>query len=228
MPTSLRPTAVHSVPDRWSIPIRMHVASPEPVDLDPTPDRFAHENIFTFVRAMPSDIVRIEAMFRRCSVQSRRLRFFRPVPSAPYGYLEEVLADREMRHVFVIEKDGEPIGLAELHLIGPRSGSLALIVEDQYQRRGVGTAALGLLLCRVRRRVARVEDKALLSSTMPSESVRKLNPSVGPRPPSPLSGGRLQMARVYRRPARARRFSPVSRFYSDGYEPDAARRSSRS
>ena len=178
MPTRLLPTAVHSAPDRWSIPIRMHVASPEPVDLDPTPDRFAHENIFTFVRAMPSDIVRIEAMFRRCSVQSRRLRFFRPVPSAPYGYLEEVLADREMHHVFVIEKDGEPIGLAELHLIGPRSGSLALIVEDQYQRRGVGTAALGLLLCRVRQLGLRVVEADLLfENSAVLRALRRVGPA---------------------------------------------------
>ena len=89
-------------------------------------------------------------MFMRCSPQSRLRRFFRLVPSAPPKYLEEVLADRDKHHAFVIRWNGETIGLAELHLTGLWSGDLALIVEDSFQRQGVGTAALELLMCRAR------------------------------------------------------------------------------
>ena len=143
----------------------------------PTPERIANENVLTFVRAMPNDIFSIEAMFRRCSVQSRRLRFFRPVPSAPYGYLEEVLADREKHHAFVAQRNGETIGLAELHLTGPWSGSLALIVEDQYQREGVGTDALQLLLCRARELGLRVLDAdVLFENSAVLRALRRVGP----------------------------------------------------
>jgi RimJ/RimL family protein N-acetyltransferase len=126
------------------------------------PDHFPHDSVFTFVRAIPGDIVRIEEMFRRCSVQSRRRRFFRPVPCAPSGYLEEILGDPDKHHAFVVRCNGETIGLAELHLTGSWSGALALIIEDPYQQRGVGTAALQLLLCRARELGLRVLTADLL------------------------------------------------------------------
>jgi RimJ/RimL family protein N-acetyltransferase len=84
------------------------------------------------------------------------------VPSAPSGYLEEILAGRDKHHAFVVQRNGETIGLAELHLTGPWSGSLALIIEDPYQRKGIGTAALQMLLCRARELGLRVLDADLL------------------------------------------------------------------
>ena len=103
-----------------------------------------------FARAAPKDIEPIKAMFVRCSPQSRLRRFFRPVPAAPLGYLEEVLSDHDNKYALVIRRNGETIGLAELHVTGPASGDLALIVEDSCQRRGVGTAALECIVCRAR------------------------------------------------------------------------------
>jgi RimJ/RimL family protein N-acetyltransferase len=150
MTASPQLTAVDFAPYRWSVPIGVPAVPPEPAEPAPIPDRCAHEDVFTFVRAAPSDIVRIDAMFRRCSIHSRRRRFFRPVPSVPSGYLEEILADRDTHHVFVVLCNGEMIGLAELHVAGSRSGALALIIEDSYQRRGAGTAALQMLLSRAR------------------------------------------------------------------------------
>jgi RimJ/RimL family protein N-acetyltransferase len=136
------------------------------------------DDVFTFVRAMPSDMSRIESMFRRCSVQSRRRRFFSPVPSTPAGYLETVLANREDFHAFVVECHGETVGLAELHITGPSSGALALIIEDPYQRKGVGAAALQLLLCRARELGLRVLTADLLfeNSAVLGE-LRKAGPS---------------------------------------------------
>jgi hypothetical protein len=89
-------------------------------------------------------------MFKRCSVGALYRRFFRPLPAAPHGYLEEVLADLDNHHAFVVRRNGKTIGLAELHLEEPRSGALALIIEDPYQRRGAGTGALQLLVSRAR------------------------------------------------------------------------------
>jgi RimJ/RimL family protein N-acetyltransferase len=99
------------------------------------------------------------------------------VPSAPYGYLEEVLADREKHHAFVVQRNGETIGLAELHLTGPWSGSLALIIEDQYQREGAGTEALQLLLCRARELGLRVVDAdVLFENSAVLRTLRRVGP----------------------------------------------------
>jgi GNAT superfamily N-acetyltransferase len=110
----------------------------------------AQNGAVRFARAAPNDIEPIKAMFVRCSPQSRLRRFFRPVPAAPLGYLEEVLADYNNKYALVIRWNGETIGLAELHVTGPASGDLALIVEDSCQRRGVGTAAIEFIVCRAR------------------------------------------------------------------------------
>jgi N-acetylglutamate synthase-like GNAT family acetyltransferase len=98
-----------------------------------------------FARAVSSDGPAIEAMLARCSQKSLSDRFFRPLSSAPDGYLHEVLSHRDVYFVFLVRRHGEVIGLAELHRTASQSGELALIVEDAFQRRGIGTAAFGLL-----------------------------------------------------------------------------------
>jgi GNAT superfamily N-acetyltransferase len=72
------------------------------------------------------------------------------VSSAPIGYLEEILADGDNHHAFVIRRNSETIGLAELHLTGSRSGDVGLLVEDRFQGKGIGSLALRLLVCRAR------------------------------------------------------------------------------
>ena len=150
MPVSAHQTSVDTGPYGRTVPIRLPEATPEARCSDPIADRPAHEDVVTFARAMWSDMVTIEAMFERCSVQALHRRFFRPLPSAPHGYVEEVLGDRDNHHAFVVQRGDKTIGLAELHLEGPWSGALALIIEDPYQRKGVGTAALQVLLCHAR------------------------------------------------------------------------------
>ena len=148
MPDKPVTATAYPAPEPWAIPIRIPVGSEEPGDASASPDRRAHEDIFTLVKATLSDLSTIERMFKRCSVRSLHYRFFRPLPSAPHGYLEEVLADGVNHHAFVVRRNGNTIGLAELHLEGPWSGALALIIEDPYQRRGIGTEALRLLVRR--------------------------------------------------------------------------------
>jgi RimJ/RimL family protein N-acetyltransferase len=98
-----------------------------------------------FARAAPSDRPAIEAMLARCSAKSLSDRFFRPISTAPDGYLDQVLSHDDIYFVFVVRRDDAVIGLAELHRTAPLSGELALIVEDAFQQRGIGTAAFGLL-----------------------------------------------------------------------------------
>jgi RimJ/RimL family protein N-acetyltransferase len=139
-------TPIHLAPDPWFRPVHSSLAPPEVNLLSTMLDRGAQAHTFTFPRAMPSDLSTIAEMIDRCSVNSRRRRFFRPLPSAPPGYLEEVLANPEKHHVFVVKYEGKTVGFAELHRVGPSCGSLALIIEDAHQHRGAGSAALQLLV----------------------------------------------------------------------------------
>lgn len=147
-----------------------HMASRTSQEPDPKIGHVAHGLTFTLTRAMPSDEASIEAMFIRCSARSRQYRFFRPLLSAPLGYVEEVLADREKHHAFVVRLNGKTIGFAELHLAGPSSGDLALIVEDPFQQNGVGTAALRLLM-----RHARELGLRVVAADVQIENARVLN-----------------------------------------------------
>ena len=114
------------------------------------PSMFGHNGMLTFVRAVPSDLATIKAMLTRCGPQSRLRRFFGLLPTAPDGYREGVLTDRDNHFAVLIQRSGETIGLAELHLAGTWSGDLGLIVEDSFQQQGAGTIALQLLMRRAR------------------------------------------------------------------------------
>lgn len=147
--TELRGTIRESV-ERWAASIRTHHVTTPETD-DGAPWVFCRQNgVVGFARAAPNDIETIKAMFLRCSPQSRLRRFFRPVPAAPLGYLEEVLADQDNKYALAIRRNDQTIGLAELHITGQASGDLALIVEDSCQGRGVGTAALEFIMRRAR------------------------------------------------------------------------------
>ena len=139
-------SAIDATPDGSSRSVYASEGSREVKCASTIPDDGAEADTFTLARAMPSDLSRIAKMFERCSVNSRRRRFFRPLPSVPPGYLEEVLEDPDRHHAFVVKHRGKTVGFAELHRVGPWSGSLALIIEDDLQRRGAGSAALQLLV----------------------------------------------------------------------------------
>ena len=144
-------TTIRESGERWAAAARTHhVTSPETDDDGSISGPCTQNGAVRFARGAPNDIETIKAMFVRCSPQSRLRRFFRPVPAAPLGYLEEVLSDHDNKYALIIRWKGETIGLAELHVTGPASGDLALIVEDSCQRRGVGTAALEFIVCRAR------------------------------------------------------------------------------
>jgi len=127
-----------------------HMTSLRVENPGPTSDHVEDSGPVCFTRAMPTDISTIKAMFTRCSGQSRLRRFFRLLPSVPDGYLEEVLTDTHSHHTFVVQRHGAAIGFAELHLTGPSSGDLGLIIEDTFQRKGIGTVALQVLVHRAR------------------------------------------------------------------------------
>ena len=178
MPPNTNSALIYSAPDCWSRPVQTTTAPPEVHFLSATSDRAAQADSFAFARATPSDLSTIAKMIERCSVDSRRRRFFRPLPSAPPGYLEEVLADPDKHHAFVVKHDQETVGFAELHCVGRWSGSLALIIEDAYQHRGAGSAALQLLVRHSRKIGLRTLTADLLFENISAlHALRRIGPA---------------------------------------------------
>ena len=86
-----------------------------------------------------SDMAAIGAMWERCSLATRTARFHVPVRDIPASYLTAVLADPAANVVAASEPDGDVAGLASL-IRGASGGTaeLGVLVEDAWQRRGIG------------------------------------------------------------------------------------------
>ena len=103
---------------------------------------------FTVRRPIPADRPGIEAMYERCTLDSRYKRFHGIVPVLPKRYLDACLAGAPDQHDAVVAvAGGRVVGLAsaapngESHTI-----ELGSLVEDAWQRLGVGRALLQALL----------------------------------------------------------------------------------
>ena len=100
-------------------------------------------------------------LFASCSQETIQLRFFGPVRQFPRRYLADVLAGRPEFHDAVVARHGDGtslIGMASLGAVsehGPGVAELGVLVADPWQRQGVGTAMVELLLHRARTRGVR-------------------------------------------------------------------------
>jgi GNAT superfamily N-acetyltransferase len=100
----------------------------------------------------PDDGPALHALFARCSPESIRQRFFGLLHELPQPYLEQVLAGRPDQHDAVVARGSTGLlALASL-ASGPGAPELAVLVADCWQRRGLGTALVELLLERARGR----------------------------------------------------------------------------
>lgn len=89
------------------------------------------------------DVEGVQRMHDRCSAESRRLRYFTAIPRLPRAALERLLVPRAGVTLVAVRPDGGIGAVGSLlHTTEPGSGELALLVEDAWQGRGVGTAML--------------------------------------------------------------------------------------
>jgi GNAT superfamily N-acetyltransferase len=98
-------------------------------------------------RPTEADGPAIEAMFERCSVESRYARFLAPRPTIPADHLARVLSPAPGDEAWVGVTSDDPqtvVALGSWARLGT-DAELALIVEDSWQRRGIGTSLLGML-----------------------------------------------------------------------------------
>ncbi|MFD7447744.1 GNAT family N-acetyltransferase [Kitasatospora sp. NPDC059827] len=90
--------------------------------------------------AGPADKAAALAMHERCSPAALRLRYHGPVRDAD-RYLEHLLDPRHGRSLVVVAPDGKVLALGHL-MWDEDEAELAVLVEDAWQRQGLGLALL--------------------------------------------------------------------------------------
>jgi GNAT superfamily N-acetyltransferase len=144
--------------------------------------------------AGPSDVPLVDALHARCSPASRRARFLSPTPQLPPGELAELLGGEPGAGTAVLAvtiDGGSAVGVATM---APEQAAAtarcALLVEDAWQGRGLGTALLR------RAADAAVEQGALelVGIARPNElGLARLLRRAGLRPSAELVDGAVQL-----------------------------------
>jgi GNAT superfamily N-acetyltransferase len=98
----------------------------------------------TVRRAGTGDLEAAKAMHERCSALTLGMRYHGPVGDAD-RYLDHLLSPRFGRTLVVQTASGRIIGLGHLLWDGDET-EVALLVEDAWQRRGIGGELLGRLV----------------------------------------------------------------------------------
>lgn len=93
-----------------------------------------------------SDLRAIIAMWDRCSLATRIGRFHAPVRDIPASYLNTVLSDPSTSLIAAPGRAGEVAALASLVPGAGRSAELGVLVEDAWQRHGIGRQLVAHLI----------------------------------------------------------------------------------
>jgi GNAT superfamily N-acetyltransferase len=142
------------------------------------PGTAASPGLAVLVRAAtPADRPELERMFARCTVLTRYRRFHAPVKAIPARYLTEALSGSPLHYALVAcpvprpdEAGGarptgsaDVIALASCRLVAEGAAELGLIIEDAWQRRGLGTRLLRDLVAHASGSGIRVLEAQLLA-----------------------------------------------------------------
>jgi RimJ/RimL family protein N-acetyltransferase len=98
----------------------------------------------TEVRVRPAvadDLAAIRAMHDRCSPTSRHRRYLAPTPGPSQAQLARLIDPARGVTLVALADDGRLVAMANLIAEGDL-GEVAVLVEDAWQRRGLGTALL--------------------------------------------------------------------------------------
>jgi len=95
-------------------------------------------------RAAAGDRPALERMLARCTGQTRYRRFHGPVKVFPERYLTEALSGSPLHFALVacLDEDGAVVALASCRAVDEGVAELGILVEDDWQRRGVGSDLL--------------------------------------------------------------------------------------
>jgi GNAT superfamily N-acetyltransferase len=98
-------------------------------------------------RPVPADRQALKDMIGRCSPDSIRQRFHGYRRSFPAQYLTGALGGDDRHFALVAESAGTSIvALASCVLVADDAADIAVLVEDGYQRHGIGSTMLRMLI----------------------------------------------------------------------------------
>ncbi len=160
------------------------------------------------IRAIePADAYPLLRMFDRLSPESIYHRFFSPMPRPRRAALLHLSGlDHELHEALVAEVDREVVGVARFDgRPGEEDAEVAVIVEDSWQDRGLGTLLLHQL-ARVgaRRGLVAFRATVLGENRRALPFLRRLSPEADVR----FEDGEYQIYAPFRRAAAGRRSDP--------------------
>ncbi|MGH3211794.1 MAG: GNAT family N-acetyltransferase [Trebonia sp.] len=135
---------------------------------------------FSVRRAGASDRAALRSMFERCTPSTRYRRFHGPVKAIPERYLADALSGSAFHYALVAWHDATPfpygdpvasagaapgvaVALASCRVIEEGAAELGLLIEDAWQRQGLGTRLLRELVTYAGRAGLRVLEGQLLA-----------------------------------------------------------------
>jgi GNAT superfamily N-acetyltransferase len=115
-------------------------------------------------RAVPADREALTLMYRRCSPATGYLRFHGPLKTIPEPYLTEALSGSGLHYSLVAcagadeagadeagaDEAGTVVALASCRAVAEGMAELGVLVEDAWQRHGIGLRLLRDLVARAR------------------------------------------------------------------------------
>jgi len=145
----------------------------------------------------------IRALHRGLSERSRYLRFLSPMPALPDAVLRALACVDHRRSVAILaeQSNGAAIGLAGFSAVDSVTAEVAVVVQDAWQRRGVGDALVATLLAAAE---ARGFHRFVASIAADNTPMRRLLARYGRVITSEMRSGVSEIAFEPRRPQAAR------------------------
>lgn len=117
---------------------------------------------------VPEDRVRYERLFSRLSPETLYRRFMTAVPRINQGLLERLVnVDYTDRLAIVALIGDEIVGVARYDVVEPGVAEVALVVEDEWQGRGIGSRLLWRISAAARARGVRSFAAEVLGENRP-------------------------------------------------------------
>ena len=132
----------------------------------------------TIERLVPCDIDDLLAMYERCSPETRYRRWHGHLRSFPPAYLSALAAGAD-QHIAVVARHGSDlIGFASAAETAPGVREIGILVEDRWQRRGVGRQLQSRLVAESVALGARyLNAEVLATDAWLVDGLRKLGPT---------------------------------------------------
>lgn len=130
--------------------------------------------VTSFVAAAADDLL---AMHDRCSPQSRFRRWHGHVCVFPPRYLSALLASTDEQLAVLARNEGDVVGFASAARVDSTTREIGILVEDAWQRRGVGGALLKALVAQcVAQGTTRLRAEVLADDAALLRPLRSLGP----------------------------------------------------